>query len=240
MMLLAVLAFVASAAAARLENTYLPPISAQTAGGNSNILSTPLVNPRPPTSLYAPPPATRLGNTYLPPSTSGSFNLVASSRFGSSATATVSTPTALYGVPSAAVSYSGPVTPPVPILRLNNENNGDGSYRYEYETANHIAAQESGRLVSQDSSEVQGSYSYLAPNGQTITVQYIADENGFRPAGDHLPTPPPIPEAILKSLEINAAEAARGIVDNGQYRAGSGSVNTQYLPPVTQQGGYRY
>lgn len=57
---------------------------------------------------------------------------------------------------------------------------------------------------------MSGSYSYTAPDGQKITVTYTADENGFVPQGDHLPTPPPIPDAILKSIEQNAAEEAAG------------------------------
>ena len=34
-----------------------------------------------------------------------------------------------------------------------------------------------------------GSYSYLDPEGNVITLKYIADENGFQPEGDHLPQP---------------------------------------------------
>lgn len=51
-----------------------------------------------------------------------------------------------------------------------------------------------------EAENVQGSFSYTSPEGQPIRVTYVADENGFRPEGAHLPTPPPIPEAIARSL----------------------------------------
>ncbi|XP_063920057.1 pupal cuticle protein 20-like [Zophobas morio] len=114
--------------------------------------------------------------------------------------------------------------PQVPILRLENNVNGDGSYNFAYETGDGIQAQEEGYLKnagSQDEAQTaQGSFSYTAPDGQQIAVSYTADENGFQPQGDHLPTPPPIPDAILRSLEFNQAEEARGGYqgDNGQYR----------------------
>lgn len=55
---------------------------------------------------------------------------------------------------------------------------------------------------------VIGSFSYPGEDGNLITVTYTADENGFVPKGNHLPTPPPIPAEILQSLEQNAAEEA--------------------------------
>ncbi|XP_061401941.1 pupal cuticle protein Edg-78E-like [Musca vetustissima] len=73
----------------------------------------------------------------------------------------------------------------------------DGSYQYQFDTTNGIAAQESGV----GGYYASGSSAYYAPDGQLITLTYTADENGFQPSGDHLPTPPPIPNAILKSLE---------------------------------------
>ncbi|CAB3224335.1 unnamed protein product [Arctia plantaginis] len=95
----------------------------------------------------------------------------------------------------------------VPILRYENFNNGDGNYRYSYETGNGISAHESGapRASGPEGLAVtaEGGYSYTAPNGQQISLSYTADENGFHPVGSHIPTPPPIPEAILRSIEFN-------------------------------------
>ncbi|XP_063621497.1 endocuticle structural glycoprotein SgAbd-2-like [Cydia splendana] len=94
----------------------------------------------------------------------------------------------------------------IPIVRQSQEVNFDGSYQYSYETGNGIAAQEQGYLKNAgvkdaEAQVAQGSFSYTSPEGIPITITYIADENGFRAEGAHLPTPPPIPEAILRSLQ---------------------------------------
>ncbi|KAJ8947814.1 hypothetical protein NQ314_008537 [Rhamnusium bicolor] len=94
------------------------------------------------------------------------------------------------------------------ILRSDNEVYPDGSYQYAYDTENGISAQESGKLkaIGPDvGTSAQGSYQYTSPEGILVQIQYIADENGFQPVGNVIPTPPPIPEAILKSLQYNAA-----------------------------------
>lgn len=109
--------------------------------------------------------------------------------------------------------------PQIPILRYdNNPNQGDGSYSYAYETGNGIAAQEQGYQKAQDTQYAEGSFSYTGTDGAQYAISYTADENGFQPQGAHLPTPPPIPEEILRSVEQNLADEARGVVDDGQYR----------------------
>ncbi|KAK9869773.1 hypothetical protein WA026_003505 [Henosepilachna vigintioctopunctata] len=100
---------------------------------------------------------------------------------------------------------------PIAILRLDNEGvQADGSYKFAFETANGIAQEEQGQLKQIPNSPepvntVQGQIRYTSDDGVPIILSYIADENGFQPQGDHLPKPHPIPEAILKSLEYNAA-----------------------------------
>ncbi|OWR54752.1 cuticular protein RR-1 motif 18 [Danaus plexippus plexippus] len=100
------------------------------------------------------------------------------------------------------------------ILSYHSENDGQ-NYHYAYETENGIKAQEAGHAGK--STQAEGAFSYTGDDGQTYTVTYTADEHGFHAQGAHLPTSPPIPEAILKSLEQNAKDEASGIYDDGKF-----------------------
>ena len=98
--------------------------------------------------------------------------------------------------------------PVATILRQEQENNGDGTFRYAYETSDGTRAESSGYIKNPGAPEdetiqvIQGYYQHYSPEGNAYTVSYVADENGFQATGDHLPTPPPSPEAIQKSLDI--------------------------------------
>ncbi|XP_076272122.1 pupal cuticle protein 27-like [Rhynchophorus ferrugineus] len=113
----------------------------------------------------------------------------------------------------------------VPIVKFAAENE-DGTYRYSYQTGHGIGAQEEGDARG-DGTKAHGSYSFTSDNGEQVSLSYTADENGFVPQGSHIPTSPPIPEAILKSLQDNAADEARGIFDDGSYH-GEGLNEGQY------------
>ncbi|XP_011206006.2 endocuticle structural glycoprotein SgAbd-2 [Bactrocera dorsalis] len=80
------------------------------------------------------------------------------------------------------------------ILKQNFDLNPDGSYAYNYETSNGIRADEAGYLKNPgtqvEAQVMQGSYSYTGPDGVVYTINYIADENGYRAEGAHIPTPP--------------------------------------------------
>ncbi|KAK0086242.1 hypothetical protein PV325_008047 [Microctonus aethiopoides] len=93
------------------------------------------------------------------------------------------------------------------ILHQTHEMQPDGPYQYAYENTDGTKKNEEGTL-GQGGDEngpainAQGGYSYVGDDGATYSLTYIANENGFQPVADYLPTPPPTPEAIARSLDF--------------------------------------
>ncbi|KAI9565997.1 hypothetical protein GHT06_009795 [Daphnia sinensis] len=101
---------------------------------------------------------------------------------------------------------------PIEIISSNSEMNADGSYSFDFESADGTKVQESGnqKQVGPKPEDIgtvsKGSYSFTTPDGVVLTVNWVADENGFQATGDHLPTPPPMPEHVVKMLaDLKAA-----------------------------------
>ena len=93
------------------------------------------------------------------------------------------------------------------ILRLTKLFNlsytgSDGTTRDESNSQKVLAGYESGNTNARYElgNTNQGSSYFITPEGQKITLSWVADENGFIPKGDHLPTPPPIPAEIAAVL----------------------------------------
>lgn len=100
------------------------------------------------------------------------------------------------------------------ILNYKNVLTPDGEFEYSFDTSNGIHADENGTSI--DGVKAEGSYSYIGDDGKFYSVIYSADENGFRPQGAHLPTPPPIPDAIQKVIEQAAKDREAGISHDGK------------------------
>ncbi|XP_058054280.1 flexible cuticle protein 12-like [Anopheles bellator] len=77
------------------------------------------------------------------------------------------------------------------ILKYENDNIGVDGYKFAFETSDGQQREEQAELKKLgdevEALVVRGSYSFTADDGQVYTVNYVADENGFRPEGAHLP-----------------------------------------------------
>ncbi|XP_075167441.1 larval cuticle protein 2-like [Haematobia irritans] len=82
------------------------------------------------------------------------------------------------------------------IKSFNSDVRPDG-FHYAYDTSNDIKSAAAGDAYG----NVHGDFGWISPEGVHVALQYTADENGYQPSGDLLPTPPPIPAAILKAIE---------------------------------------
>uniref|UniRef100_A0A1I8MRS9 Pupal cuticle protein Edg-78E n=1 Tax=Musca domestica TaxID=7370 RepID=A0A1I8MRS9_MUSDO len=78
----------------------------------------------------------------------------------------------------------------------NDAADPEGNFQYAYETSNGIQVQAVGNPAG-----ISGSVNYVSPEGEHINLSYTADEEGYHPVGDHLPTPPPVPAYVLRALE---------------------------------------
>ncbi|CAG7828296.1 unnamed protein product [Allacma fusca] len=101
----------------------------------------------------------------------------------------------------------------VTILSSDTENDGKGGFKWTYETSDGSKAEQEGHTNPPGSDNpgevIQGSYSYVGPDGKTYSISYIADQNGFQPKGDFLPTPPSDPNSpAALALSRSAARSA--------------------------------
>ncbi|XP_073811893.1 larval cuticle protein 4-like [Musca autumnalis] len=77
-------------------------------------------------------------------------------------------------------------------------NNMDAEgFSYGLETTNDISIRSAGH----DNGDMNGFYAFTSPEGERVAIAYTADENGYHPESEWLPTPPPIPDHILRAIE---------------------------------------
>jgi len=86
-----------------------------------------------------------------------------------------------------AVALSAPqqgAAPAIPIVKSAFDDKGDGSYSFSYESADGTKRDESGtqKKIGEDyGATKQGSVSWKTPDGKTVTITFVSDENGFQP-----------------------------------------------------------
>jgi hypothetical protein len=126
----------------------------------------------------------------------------------------------LLAVVFAAVALARPQEPAPPaqnvtILKSSSTNDGQGTFMWSFEESDGTKAEQEGHTVppmgdSTDSIQViSGSYSYVGPDGKTYSLTYVADQNGFQPKADFLPTPPTDPNNNAAAASAQAAAPAQ-------------------------------
>ncbi|KAG8236551.1 hypothetical protein J437_LFUL016868 [Ladona fulva] len=91
----------------------------------------------------------------------------------------------------------------IPILEHDEVRDDAGQFRLRrrhsptrflprYVSGDGTTLTEVGKLIPNDDGTDQvlvkeGSYTFTAPEGKTYTVNYVADKDGFRASGDHIP-----------------------------------------------------
>ncbi|KAF0305186.1 Cuticle protein AM1274 [Amphibalanus amphitrite] len=98
-------------------------------------------------------------------------------------------------------SEAQPSYKPIAILEEENVHPGDGSYNFHFSTENGIYRTESGVPLPgygknaygqpEGSYRQEGSWSYTDGYGNPVKVTFVADDNGYQPSSDILPTPVP-------------------------------------------------
>ncbi|XP_071549418.1 cuticle protein AMP1B-like [Panulirus ornatus] len=127
--------------------------------------------------------------------------------------------TAPGGISSAQQPY-----PPPEIPILIDERVGpleDGTYSFNFETANGISRHEQGSPQGEAGAvAAQGGWSFTFPDGTPAVVTFVADENGYRPQSDLLPTPHPLPAHAIAQIEFARQEQALEAAGGGGGRYG--------------------
>merc|ERR1712080_320603 len=107
---------------------------------------------------------------------------------------------------------------------LNNPTDADGNYNFNF-AMDGMEREESGQPGN-----VEGGYSYTSPEGELVSVEYVADEFGFHPVGSHIPVAPPMPPHVRRLLfsvlrsKVNCLLSPKTAVEVGCLRLVARSV----------------
>ncbi|CAG7819965.1 unnamed protein product [Allacma fusca] len=102
-------------------------------------------------------------------------------------------------------------------IRKGYTDEGNGNFRYGYETSNQIQADAEGFIKNPQFAPydpiqaIYGSYSYYTPDGAFVSVTYTADENGYKPK-THTTRPGQVGYSIRPGLPVKSFASNAPIV----------------------------
>lgn len=91
---------------------------------------------------------------------------------------------------------TGATAPAFGVGVLSSPPDAKGDYNFNFANDDGSSRQEA---AGRDG--VRGSYSFITPEGEEVSIQYVADETGFHASGSHVPQAPPMPPAIRRLLD---------------------------------------
>eukprot|EP00094_Tigriopus_californicus_P003851 TCALIF_03706-PB protein Name:"Similar to Endocuticle structural glycoprotein SgAbd-2 (Schistocerca gregaria)" AED:0.08 eAED:0.03 QI:160/1/0.33/1/1/1/3/0/227 len=110
------------------------------------------------------------------------------------------------------------VSIPGAVVR-SNAPNANGEYDFQYQTDDGVNRQEQGQTIqngAEDINEITGQVSWTSPEGELVTLNYVANENGYQPTGSHVPVDnQELPLAIRLGQELIQRVAARDAARQG-------------------------
>lgn len=93
---------------------------------------------------------------------------------------------------------------------------------HSFLTENGIYGEEQAKVHHTGGTHAKGVYEYTGDDGKLYRVNYHSNDGGFMPEGEHIPTPPPIPEAIARALkyveEQHKANGDKPLFDHRGFR----------------------
>jgi len=137
------------------------------------------------------------------------------------------------------------------LVSFRSDNDGLGGYDFAYQTVDGTSRQETGGINAIGANSVQGSYSYISPEGVEVVVNYVADENGFQVDSPNVPAIPEhsrqqilrAEEARLRGIDLTNAPNSVGSLSNIQtLNTGSNlgsALNRNIINTVTTTGNTR-
>jgi hypothetical protein len=82
-----------------------------------------------------------------------------------------------------------------------------------------------------------GGWSYVAPDGTTYSVRFVAGPDGFVPEGDHLPKAPALPPALQRVADARAGTLNRDNAADGDGGEQRQAKRIQFRKTHPEQGG---
>ncbi|XP_073997293.1 uncharacterized protein isoform X3 [Rhodnius prolixus] len=114
--------------------------------------------------------------------------------------------------------------PPPAILMHKQALRQDGAFNFVFAAENGL---KQGETIAPDGTRT-GAYSYVDPNGQTISVKYTAGKDGFKIIeGNHVPTAPP---------HLAAQPSQQPYQEFQPYQQARSSYNSEEYEPVPVYG----